>query len=192
MTDLERELRITSASAGDLKAYLLSDTLYWPLSDAGPASFPYPLGTIGGLLLRLRKLEAARDQLSPDQYARFQVTSDKARDALAAWIVQREQKAAREIKARLQTWSAFLDDLSADLSRFPSEYATQVEGRTIIMMLFPLAGKAADGKGYAARLDGLDGRLKAVTIGGEFVWDAIFAPGFPRNEHWWLYVQPRG
>jgi hypothetical protein len=191
MIDLERDLRIASAMAGDLKAYLLSDTLYWSMSDAGPASFPYPLGTVGGLVLRLHKLETARDQLSSGQVARFQQASDTARDMLAAWIVQREQKVEREIKARLQTWSAFFDDLSTDLNRFPSEYPTQVEGHVIMTLLFPLAGKAADGKGYAIRLANLDERLKAITSSGDFVWDPIFAPGFPRAEHWWLYVRPR-
>lgn len=191
MTDLDRDLRFVSIMAGDLKDYLLSDTLYWSLSDPGPAGHPYPLGTVGGLLLRLRKLDAVHGQLSPDQFMRLEQAATKTHDALDAWIVQREQKVAREIKARLQTWSAFLDDLSADAQRFRSEYATQVEGRVILSMLFPVAGKAADGQGFIARLNGLDERLRMVCGPGDFVWDPIFMSAFPRGEYSWLYVQAR-
>jgi len=191
MTDLDRDVRFVSIMSGDLKDYLLSDVLYWPLSDSGPASYPYPLGTIGGLLLRLRRLDAARGMLSPEQYAGLDEASARTREMMSAWIVQREQKAAREIKARLQTWSAFLDDLSADTQRFHSEYATQVEGRVILSLLFPVAGKAADGQGFLARLDSLDERLRMVCGAGDFVWDPIFQPAFPRDEYPWLYVQAR-
>lgn len=191
MTDLERELRIAAIMAGDLKEYLLSDSLYWSLSDPGPSSYPYPLGTIGGLLLRLRKLEAARGQLLPTQSARLDDASARTRDTLGEWMVQKEQKVVREIRARLQTWSAFLDDLSGDVNRFKSEYSTQVEGRVILAMLFPAAGKAADGQGFAARLDRLDERLKMSCAPGDFVWDPVFAQGFSRKEYPWLYVQPR-
>ena len=191
MTDLERDLRIVTILAGDLKDYLLSDTLYWSLSDPGPASNRYPLGTVGGQVLRLRKLDTARGQLSPDQSQRLDDAASKTHDTLNQWIVQREQKAAREIKARLQTWSAFLDDLSTDTQRFRSEYATQVEGRAILSMLFPLAGKAADGQGFQARLASLDERLRLICGPGDFVWDPIFERGFARGEFPWLYVQAR-
>jgi hypothetical protein len=191
MTDLERELRFASIMAGDLKEYLLSDTLYWSLSHPGPTSLPYPLGTIGGLLLRLRRLEAASDQLSPDQYTRLEEAKNKSSDLLQAWPIQREAKAVREIKARLQTWSAFLDDLSADIQRFNSEYATQAEGRSVLALLFPVAGHAADGQGFGARLNGLDDRLHMLVGSGDFVWDPIFETGFPRAEFPWLYVQAR-
>jgi hypothetical protein len=191
MTDLDRDLRFVSIMSGDLKDYLLSDVLYWSLSDPGPSSYPYPLGTVGGLLLRLRRLDAVHDQLSPDQYARLEEATTKTHEALDAWIVQCEQKVVREIKARLQTWSAFLDDLSADAQRFHSEYATQVEGRVILSMLFPMAGTGADGQGFMARLASLDERLRMVCGPGEFVWDPIFTSAFPRGEYPWLYVQAR-
>lgn len=191
MTDLDRELRIAGAMAGDLKAYLLSDTLYWQLTDSGPKSFPFPLGTIGGMRLRLRWLEAARDQLSPDQLQHVQEVRDRADAELKRWAIQAEQKAAREIKARLQTWSAFLDDAIGDPARHIPEYPTQVENRVIMDMLFGVAGHAADGQNFQARLDSLDERLRANTVGSEFVWDAAFAPAFPKDHNWWLYVQLR-
>ena len=145
MTDLERELRIAEAMAGDLKDYLLSDALYWTLSDSGPKLLPFPLGTVGGMLVRLDKLAAASGTLSPDQYQRLETVRARAEDELKHWAVQAEQKEAREIKARLQTWNAFLEDAAGEPERHRAEYPTQVENRVIMEMLFAGAGRGADG-----------------------------------------------
>ena len=189
MTDLERDLRIAETMAGDLKDYLLSDTLYWQLTDSGPKSFPFPLGTVGGMLLRIQRLEGAGSALSPDQFQRVTKTREKADAELKRWAVQAEQKEVREIKARLQTWSAFLDDAAGDPKRHTIEYPTQVENRVIMDMLLLRAGHAADGQNFRARLESLDMRLKGLTMRGDFVWDAAFAPAFPDDKYWWLYVQ---
>jgi hypothetical protein len=189
MTDFERDLRIAETMAHDLKEYLLSDTLYWQLTDSGPKSFPYPLGTVGGMLLRIQRLEGAGSALSPDQYQRVDKAREKADDELKHWAVQAEQKEVREIKARLQTWSAFLDDAAGDPKRHIIEYPTQVENRVIMDMLLPRAGHAADGQNFRSRLESLDARLKGLSTRGDFVWDAAFAPVFPQDKYWWLYVQ---
>jgi len=191
MTDFDRELRVAAAMAGDLKAYLLSDVLYWQLSDSGPKAFPFPLGTVGGMLLRLRRLQAATDALSPDEFQRLEQVRQQAEDELKHWAIQAEAKAVREIKARLQTWSAFLDDAVADPQRHIVEFPTLVENREIIEILLERAGRAADGQNFRVRLDSLDQRLKSTTSKGDYVWDAATAPGFPAAKHWWLYLTLR-
>ncbi len=189
MADLERELRIAEAMAGDLKEYLLSDVLYWRLSDSGPKRLPFPLGTVGGMLLRLRRLGAAEGSLTPEQYERLGRARQKADGMLKQWVVQAEQKEVREVKARLQTWGAFVDDAMGDPKRHVLEYPTQVENRAIMEMLLERAGRAADGHNFRAHLDALDQRLRANTTRGDFVWDPIFASAFPAEQNWWLYVR---
>ncbi len=191
MADLDRELGFVVSMASDLKEYLLSDTLYWQLSNAGPRSMPYPLGTLGGMLLRLRRLEAASGALSPDQFERYEQVRQEAEDSLKHWAIQAEQKMVREIKARLQTWSAFLDDAIGDPTRHIPEYPTQVENRVIMAMLLTRAGRAAEGQGFRTRLETLDQRLGANTERGDFVWDSIYASAFPADTDWWLYVRLR-
>ena len=71
MVVLERDLQIVEAIAANLKEYLLSKTLYWTLSESGPIAQPFPSGTLGGLLLRLYRLEALTTQLSADQEQRL-------------------------------------------------------------------------------------------------------------------------
>lgn len=191
MIDLARDLRIARAIAADLKAYLLSDSLYWQLSDHGPASHPFPLGTLGGLLFRLHRLEALASRLAPDQYQQLAGIRTAADQTLSEWVVQAEARAVREITARLTTWGAYLEEVTADVTRFAPEYPTQAEGRVIVALLLKFAGRATDGHNLNARLSVLDKRLADISGQSDFVWDESLASAFPRDPYWWLYVRPR-
>jgi hypothetical protein len=189
--DLDRDLKIAGLIAGDLKAYLLSDQLYWPLSETGPVNYPFPLGTLGGLFLRLRRLEFSQKRLSINQQQQFTSIRAMVHGQLDEWAVQAEGKALREIEARLQTWAAYLEDLADQPRHYWPEYPTQAEGRVIIGLLLRFAGQAANGQGFQQRLDALDQQLRERVIESTFVWDELLTATFPRDPFWWLYISPR-
>jgi hypothetical protein len=189
MTDLGRDLRYASIMAGDLKDYLLSDILYMQLGQGGLFSAPLPFGTLGGLMLRLRRLDLLRDRLSPEQYSQLDAAREKVNAEMDHWKVQAEQKMVREIKARFQTWSTFLDDCAGDATRYQNEYPTQVENRLIIDMLMERAGKAADGNNFRQQLEILDRQLHSFSGEGPFVWDEELSSAYPRSTHWYLWLK---
>lgn len=186
MLDLERDLRIVEAITADLKAYLLSDSLYWTLREPGSATYPMPKGTLGGLLFRLYRLEALAHLLSSEQRHRLAESAAKARQQMDTWAAQAEQKARREIGARLDAWAAYLDECAQDPDRYGPEYPIQVEGRTIVAFLMDLV----DNPAYQRRLEELDQRLAGLVEESSFVWDAAQIPAFPRSRFGWLYVRP--
>jgi hypothetical protein len=177
--------------AGDLKAYLLSDLLYWQLTETGPANYPFPLGTLGGQFIRLRRLEFSKEHLSADQRQQLAAIRASVDGQLSEWAVQAEGKAVREVGARLQAWAAYLEDLTDQPRHHATEYPTQVEGRVIIELLLEFARRAADEQGFNTRLDALDRQLRERVGDGAFIWDRSLAAAFPRNPFWWLYVSPR-
>lgn len=191
MLDLDRDLKIAGLMAGDLKVHLLSDRLYWPLSEPGPVNYPFPLGTLGGLFLRLRRLEFCEKHLSANQQQQFAAIRATAHAQLDEWAVQVEGKAVREIGARLQTWAAYLEELADQPRRYAPEYPTQAEGRVIVELLLEFAGRAADSRDFRARLDALDRQLRERVIESTFVWEELLAAAFPRDPFWWLYMLPR-
>lgn len=191
MIDLDRDLKIAGLIAGDLKEYLLSDQLYRPLSEVGPMNNPFPLGTLGGLFLRLRRLESCQEHLSASQRQQFAAIRATVHQRLDEWSAQAEDKAVREIGARLQSWAAYLDDLADHPRRYAPEYPTQVEGRMIIGLLLRFAERAANAPQLRARLDALDQQLRELAIEGTFVWDELLTAAFPRDPFWWLYISPR-
>jgi hypothetical protein len=188
--DLERDLKIAEAITADLKDYLLSDVLYMELPRRGMFGQQYPHGSVGGLVFRLDMLLTLRDRLSPEQQARFQTAREKANDLLHHWAVQVEQKAVREIGARLRTWANFLEDSDRDARSTNSEYAVQVESRVIIEYLRNLVGSLMTDE-LRDQLNAADRRLNRGSGDGDFVWDAALQDAFPEDRFPWLYLHLR-
>lgn len=175
----------------DLKPYLLSDTLYWSLGQIGATRKPFLKGTLGGLLLRLHCLKALTAGLTPDQVYHLELIQHEADEQLDHWRVQTEQKALREMKARLSLWAAYVDECERDLSNenYRVEYPTQVVNRTILAFLADVVGRAINGTSIRTRIILLDQRLGNITEEGDFAWDEALIPAFPRDTFWWLYVR---
>ncbi len=185
---LERDLLVVEATAADLKPYLLSGVLYWSLSKPYPSPYILPKGTLGGLLLRLHRLTALEERLDPEQRQRLGRAARQAQDELDRWVVQAEEKAMREFKARLHAWRVFLEECEDAPNRYAYEYPTQVEGRTILDLLLDFATDAI-GPQAVRELRAADHTLREISEPGEFVWDEAALPAFPQERFWWLYVR---
>jgi hypothetical protein len=188
--DVERDLVFVEEMATDLEPYLLSKTLYWSLNVRSSARHHLLKGTLGGMLLRVHRLSALGDSMTPDQRQRFHDARARIEEQLAHWAVQASQKAAREIKARLHSWEAYLHECQKNARQYESEYPQQVEGRTILAFLFAYADGGAVSSAAHARLTKLDGLLHEISEAHEFVWDETLMPVFPKERFWWLYVWP--
>jgi len=192
MINLERDLRIVEATSSQLKEYVLSDVLYWPLSGTGwRGRDVLPRGTLGGMLLRLHQLSVLKELLTPEQVNRLEAAHSDAESAMNKWAVQTEQKAVIEIRARLRSWSMYLEEFARNPIGYFDEYAMQSRGRTALMYLDEVAGKAVNGLGLVRLMGQADRRLQSLVIEGEFVWDEQLRPAYPRESYWWLYVAPK-
>ncbi len=189
MIDLERDLQIAEAMAADLKPYFLSNILYWSLNTSSREGYVFPKGTLGGLLIRLHRLDALRDSLSIEQSDRLQEAQAQTHEQINRWVVQAEEKALLEITARLRAWEEFLTEYGKNPRNHGDEYATQAEGRTILEFLINLAGKAINGQGITRRLLLIDQRLRKFGEAGPFIWDEALIPAFPQKTYWWLYLR---
>lgn len=91
----EQDLHFLEVAIPELKDYLLSDILFWPLGAKQPRL------TIGGLLLAQRRLRA--QHLGVQFHPKIAALREKWH---AAW----ERKAAKEVNARLDLWRNYLND----------------------------------------------------------------------------------
>ena len=189
--DLERDLLIVEAIVFDLRPYLLSTVLYWPLTAPTGSLTLLPRGTLGGLLLRLHRLDALRERLSGGQAQRLGTAHAAVSEQLGSWRVQAEDKAMREMSSRLHAWDAFLEECEDNPARYDPEYPTQAEGRTVIDLLIAFARRAAEQRSFSARLAAVDRRLREIAAESDFVWDPAMIPAFPHERFWWLYMRPR-
>lgn len=189
--DLERDLQIVEATAAGLKDHLLGDALYWTLSARPGTGRLLPKGTLGGLLLRLRRLEMMRDLLSSEQDERYTRARGSAEHELGRWMAQAEEKALRELRARLHAWREYLEECEGSPRRCWDEYPMQAEGRTVVELLAEYLGSAAQSEDLQAAMVTVDRRLRELCAPGDFVWDPAMLSAFPRERFWWLYVHPR-
>jgi hypothetical protein len=153
--DVERDLVFVEEMATDLEPYLLSKTLYWSLNVRRSARHNLLKGTLGGMLIRAHKLSTLKESLTPDQRQRLHDARSQIEQELTHWAVQTGQKAAREVKARLNSWGAYLQECQGNARQYESEYPQQAEGRTILEFLFTYTDDArpAGPAGRAAEID---------------------------------------
>ena len=100
------------------------------------------------------------------------------------WRVAWEQKAGREVHARLDLWRNYLMDYRQSPEVHADEYLHEVRWRVILNLLFDeLPAPPSE----AEALAGLDQLLQASFLPGDFIWEEDLMPGFPQQAYWFLY-----
>jgi hypothetical protein len=183
---LRQDLDILEQMADGMEEYLKSDVLFWSLSRTD-----MPQLTLGGYLMRQRRLLLLRRLLDEAEQERLDRAVFQYRQATADRLVRWEEKAHQELQARLRQWQEHLRDIRHKQTHV--NYATAAEVRTMIAdfldeMSEPPYQLDAD---IPRRLNALDQELKNHLRPGDFVWPEEWQPAYPREEYWWLYGQPR-
>jgi hypothetical protein len=180
MAEFEYLVRFLAAAVPDLKSYLLSNNVHWNLSLKAPDGMPpYPVFSLGWLLLYRRSLSAA--ELKPA----WKEILDAIDGARTHWRSAWAKKAAREFGVRLNEWSRFINEVRADPAAHRSRYRYEVQRRTILSLLNNETDEISGDQ--ASLLTALDAVLRGNLEPGPFVQNAVFQPAFPENEFWFLY-----
>ena len=185
---LKQDLAILEAMASEMEAYLMSDVLFWQMMKGG-----MPKLTLGGYLMRQRRLLALRDELlDTAEQARLDAAVAQFNQALVEKIVRFEQKANEELGVRLRQWSEYLKDLNWESKASAATYGSAVETRAMIAALIDKLQTAPYRlePHYAQQLNVLDMNLRNHWKWGEFVWPDEWQPAYPRDRYWWLYGKP--
>jgi hypothetical protein len=188
--ELRYDLAVVQAMVAEMEPYLMSNTLYWQLSPARAIVPAAPLLTIGGLVLRLHRLEGQVEALAPEQRARLAAAQESFHHTLSEWKAHAAARMARELDARLRSWSWFVEDCQAQRRSCISHYPTEAELRTLIELLLEQAARYEDVTDQRDRLDQLDARFQKWFEPGDFVWRPALVPVYPCERFWWLYGRP--
>lgn len=186
-TKRDEDIAIVVAMSEELEDYLRHDVLFWPMSVS-----TMPRLTLGGLFMRLHRLSALRDQLTPEKRTLFDQAQVRVNDVLANQTVATEQRAHQEIEARLRQWQTSMRDWLQNAPT-PAFYATSVEVRVILSALFDKLSTPPyrlDSE-LIQRLQGLDQALRGRWQSGEFIWPSAWQPAYPHQRYWWLYGLPK-
>lgn len=191
MHPIDYNLGLSQAILEEFEPYLLSELIFWPLSQRpGPGLPPYPRLTLGGLLLAMDELKAQEADMTPTQAADNSRLRLHYNQTLSKWRASMEAKAIRETNSRLNLWRSFLLDME-EKTRFREDYVREVRHRVMISRLSELASEQPDFRPLAQIITRLDRRLRALLRFEDFIWDPLLSPGYPRDRYWFLYGHPK-
>lgn len=185
---LERDVKIMSAMASEMDAYLNSEVLFWHMSTSR-----MPTLTLGGYLMRQHRLLILQNLLNDATRTALATAVHQYNGALVEKIIRFEQKAHLELDARLRQWGEYLKDVDRGVASKTSNYRTAVETRAMITAIseqLQLAPYNLD-KRIPAQCELMDNHLKRVWKAGAFVWFDEWQTAYSREEYWWLYGLPR-
>ncbi len=185
---LRDDLAILCQMVHHADAYLVSDATRWDMAVAN-----MPPMTIGGVLMRLRRLNVLREQLNAEEQHRLETAGSAFDAALFEKVVRFEQRAHDELHTRLREWTTYLRDVPSKSAAAVDNYAGKVDGRVVIDELVAKLGEPPyqQAPRLAADIAAVDNRLRALWVPGGFVWDPVWEAAYAPNRFWYLYGAPR-
>lgn len=185
--DLDRDVRTVEAMAARLKPYVYEKELY------GVMPGDLPRLTLGGLLMRLQRLSALTDLLSPKQQTIVQTAQQQLDSIRQEWGVAYEDKLQHEFTARLNTLGQFLSECHETPRGCFEAYPSAIEKRVIAQVIADeMEARHTATPITRAALTDMDSSLRRyVKPADAFIWDSRLKPAYPRDQYWYLYVAPK-
>ncbi len=185
--DLKEAQRMVEA----LETYIYQDQLYMPISGGGIFS-PMPALTVGAVLLRLRRLRALREQLSPAQQATLDGLAAQHEKVWNEWRVHYEKKLMEEAQSRLKLLSSYLQDCKEDPRVCAANFPAEALRRTIVQEIAEFMEERGI---HSAEIDRgiarVDSQLRGYVKPEGFLWSPTLQPVYPKEPFWWLYSEPQ-
>lgn len=172
-----------------LESHLLDNQVYRTITiERNGGQQPYKM-SLGDLLSRLNRLLALRADLSKDEkthvdnaVAQFETVQHELQSRYRSLL-------QREIAARLDALTWFLDECQNDRDRCRSEFPFEVRNRQRIQELLHALDDEMPGE-LTSRIDTVDARIRQMTEKADFVWQDRLQPIYPEDPYWYLYVLP--
>jgi hypothetical protein len=184
MPDISYDLNYVAAGLGELKTYLLSKELFWPLR-LKPAPGKPSTGklTPGNLLLSFACLNATRQAkiMNPGQESELLKLEREFDTLRSKWAVAWEKKVTHEFTSRLRQWQLYLNEVTRDANTHAPYYTTEVRLRVILELLRDYLAETPE-----TDLSALDDELRSHFTPGDFIWNVDLDDGFPREKFWFL------
>jgi hypothetical protein len=184
--DLDHDVRAAEAMAARLTPYIYETALY------GPMPGDLPRLTVGGLLMRLNRLSAIAELLSPTQRKALDTAQQQFDTVRQEWAVAYEGRLKQELQSRLKALEQFIVDCEETPRQCADLYPSEIEKRVIVESLKDEAvARNILVPAAHAKLSGIDNHLHRLAQPSDsFVWDTRLEPAYPRDKFWFLYVAP--
>jgi hypothetical protein len=180
--DLDGDVRAVEAMSNALVPYVYQDELYGMLPGNAPRL------TVGGLLMRLHRLQQLTALLSPRQQQIVADSQHRLEAARKEWHVHYVGKLKREFKARVDAIEQFLNECTDNLRACAENYPAAMEKR---VMIEQMVREAADldelSDDMKTRIVPLDNAIRRYVESSDFRWDKRLEQVYSPDQYWYLY-----
>lgn len=186
---IEKDLKEATAMAEALTPYVHENQLYG--STGGGFFSRMPAMTVGGLLMRLRRLNALRDQLTASQAQQLDSALQRNETIFKEWRVHYEEKMLREANSRLDAMRQYFEECATSQRICANNYNPEVLRRTTVQeLLLAMEEHGIESEDLRQKVLGTDSKLKRYVRPSEFVWAESLKEAYPEKPFWWMYQRP--
>lgn len=188
---LASDLNEAKKMADGLEDYIQTEPIYGTVGGGFFSGGSMPSLTTGALLMRVRRLRAREEELTPEQRGQLGKIEDEIARVRAKWRLHFDQKVEREARSRLKSISQYFEDLRDDPRAAANAWLPEALRRTIIFELDrAMQDYGIDRGDLPQRISSTDAALRRYTEKSSFVWSAELEPVYPADTFWWLYARP--
>ena len=182
---IELDLTEVKTMVDNLVPYIYEDELYGNVNLKGARLTP------GAILLRLRRLQALRGQMSAGQQSEFDTIQVLFEATHKEWAVAFNKKLAHEAESRLRDVLTYLNECKDDPRLCASAYTPEALRRTIVAeILSALPSTDANYARLTTSAKLADSGLRRYVREDTFIWAETLRPAYPKETFWWLYGRP--
>ncbi len=185
-----RDLDEAQAMAKGLEAYVRGTNLYGSVG-GGLFGSRMPSLTIGALLLRMRRLSAQTESMTPDQRDKLDKIRDQHDHTRREWRKHYDEKLTQEAFSRLKAMRTFFEECAERPRTCGGNYQPETLRRTIVQEIIEtLRAQGQPVDEIVTEAKNVDGRLRRFVQPAPFVWASGLEAVYPRDIFWWLYAKP--
>jgi hypothetical protein len=191
---IDNDLKEAQAMAKGLPDYLQGSELYGRVGSGGFfGGGNMPSLTLGAFLMRLRRLNLFRDQMTPAQQSQVDTIEEQHEKVRKEWRVHYENWLLKEANSRLDAMNPYFQEIRDTPSMAAGAYKPEAQRRTIVQEILDamdeLNIRSAD---LDTKVRRIDSRLRGVGLQpSDFIWASELQPAYPQKVYWWLYSKPR-
>lgn len=184
--NFQKDLRTLVSMAERLEAYVRDDEIY-----GNQGSFAGLIAvTIGGILMRIRRLNALREFIGKSKQAALDLVIQKHESVYQEWTVHYEQKILAEAHSRIDRIAQFIEEYHDDGYTTIIAFEPERMRRTILQeILYMMQRINLQDDALMKKIDTTDERLRAIVVDAPFQWHPKLETVYSPDEFWWLYSE---
>jgi hypothetical protein len=183
------DLREAETMVDGLSDYVRGDDLY---GQTGGMFSNSPSLTVGALLMRLRRLDDLRAEMSDAQRKKLDALRNQHQSVRDDWAMHYEQKLIREAKSRIDAMRRFFEECADSIKLCANVYNPEMLRRTIVQEIQrEMQSLGIEDSETETKIKQADGRLRGYLSSAGFQWAEMLEPVYPESEFWWLYQRPQ-